>query len=416
MSQTIDHIEASMLTPRGDDSAYVVGTFDTKSIELLFIRDQIAATGLKVVTVDLSTAQSTNLADIGSEEVARHHLRGAAAVFTGDRGSAITAMAEAFEAFIATRTDVGGLIAAGGSGATALATPAMQRLPIAIPKVMVSTVASGDVRAYVGPSDICMMYSVTDISGLNRISKAILANAAHALSGMIGLRQRGDAETKPAIGLTMFGVTTPCVQEVTRELSADYDCLVFHATGTGGQSMEKLVDSGLLVGVIDVTTTEIADHLMGGILSAGGGRMDAIIRSQIPYVGSCGALDMVNFGAKTSVPEHYATRRLYVHNLQVTLMRTTVDENRRMGAWIVAKLNRMNGPVRFVLPLGGLSSIDVPGMPFYDPAADQALFDAIRTDFRAGPRRELIELPYAINDQQFASALVGAFRQIITLD
>ncbi len=405
-----------MLTPRGDDSAYVVGTFDTKSIELLFIRDQIAATGLKVVTVDLSTAQSTNLADIGSEEVARHHLRGAAAVFTGDRGSAITAMAEAFEAFIATRTDVGGLIAAGGSGATALATPAMQRLPIAIPKVMVSTVASGDVRAYVGPSDICMMYSVTDISGLNRISKAILANAAHALSGMIGLRQRGDAETKPAIGLTMFGVTTPCVQEVTRELSADYDCLVFHATGTGGQSMEKLVDSGLLVGVIDVTTTEIADHLMGGILSAGGGRMDAIIRSQIPYVGSCGALDMVNFGAKTSVPEHYATRRLYVHNLQVTLMRTTVDENRRMGAWIVAKLNRMNGPVRFVLPLGGLSSIDVPGMPFYDPAADQALFDAIRTDFRAGPRRELIELPYAINDQQFASALVGAFRQIITLD
>jgi uncharacterized protein (UPF0261 family) len=398
---------------RQDMSAYVAGTFDTKDRELIFIRDEIAATGLKVVTVDLSTSGTrSRLVDVGSEEVAGHHPRGPTAVFTGDRGSAVAAMAEAFERFILSRHDVGGLISAGGSGATALATSAMRRLPIAVPKLMVSTVASGDVRAYVGPSDICMMYSVTDVSGLNHISRQILSNAAHALCGMIGLRTAREATTKPAIGLTMFGVTTPCVQEVTRQLSPQYDCLVFHATGTGGQSMEKLADSRLLIGVIDVTTTEIADYLMGGVLSAGETRLDAIIRSQIPYVGSCGALDMVNFGAIGTVPERYAARRLYVHNPQVTLMRTTASENREIGAWIAAKLNQMNGPLRFLLPLGGVSSIDAPGMPFYDAEADDALFAAIRTDFRRGPRRELIEVPCAINDPPFASALVSAFREI----
>ncbi len=396
--------------------AYVVGTFDTKARELLFIRDQLIAAGLGVVTVDLSTlARPSSAADISPQDVAAFHPEGAAAVFSGDRGAAVTKMAEAFARFLEGRGDLGGVIAAGGSGATALATPAMRHLPVGIPKVMVSTVASGDVRAYVGASDICMIYPVTDVAGLNRISTRILANAANALAGMIGLRRGFETIARPAIGLTMFGVTTPCVQAVTAALEPNYDCLVFHATGTGGQSMEKLVDSGLLVGVIDVTTTEIADHLMGGILSAGEGRLDAIIQTKIPYVGSCGALDMVNFGAKSTVPERYASRRLYEHNPQVTLMRTTIDENIRVGNWIAAKLNRMEGPVRFLLPRGGLSAIGVAGMPFHDRQADAALFETLRAQVRTGPQRRLIDLPWAINDPLFASAMVDAFLDIVEL-
>jgi uncharacterized protein (UPF0261 family) len=229
---------------------------------------------------------------------------------------------------------------------------------------------------------------------------------------MIGFRRDSAAAARPAIGLTMFGVTTLCVQAATRALETDYDCLVFHATGTGGQSMEKLVDSHLLAGLIDVTTTEIADHLAGGIMSAGEGRLDAIIGAKLPYVGSCGALDMVNFGAMSSVPAHYAARNLYAHNPQVTLMRTSPQENAAIGAWIAAKLNRMDGPVRFLLPLGGVSAIDAPGKPFFDPEADQALFEAIRSAFQATPRRRLIEAPHAINDPAFAALLVEAFREI----
>jgi uncharacterized protein (UPF0261 family) len=414
LTHSQDGPAAPSFTPRAGQAAYVAGTFDTKARELLFLRDSIVEAGLKVVTVDLSTSQApSSLADIQPTDVASCHRNGASAVFTGDRGSAVTAMAEAFAAFVATRSDLGGLISAGGSGATALATPAMQSLAIGVPKVMVSTVASGDVRAYVGPADICMIYSVTDVSGLNRISRTVLANAAHALAGMIGLRRKEERAARPAIGFTMFGVTTLCVQAAARALEADYDCLVFHATGTGGQSMEKLVDSQLLAGVIDVTTTEIADHLAGGILSAGEGRLDAIIRAQLPYVGSCGALDMVNFAARSSVPERYAARNLYVHNPQVTLMRTSVEENRAIGAWIAAKLNRMEGPTRFFLSLGGVSAIDVPGMPFYDPEADRALFDTIRSQFKPTPRRRLIEAPHALNDPAFAALLVAAFREII---
>jgi uncharacterized protein (UPF0261 family) len=414
LTQSPDAAPARVFAPRGGQSAYVAGTFDTKARELLFLRDSIAQTGLKVVTVDLSTSAAPRSgAEIQPGEVAAHHPNGATAVFTWDRGSAVSAMAQAFEAFIATRRDLAGIISAGGSGATALATPAMRRLPVGVPKVMVSTVASGDVRAYVGPADICMIYSVTDVSGLNRISTTVLANAAHALAGMIGLRRESPAATKPAIGLSMFGVTTLCVQAVARALEDDYDCLVFHATGTGGQSMEKLVDSHLLAGVIDVTTTEIADHLMGGIMSAGEERLEAIIRSKLPYVGSCGALDMVNFASLDRVPAHYAARNLYAHNPQVTLMRTSARENRLMGAWIAAKLNRMDGPVRFFLPLGGVSAIDAPGKPFCDPEADKALFETIRGQFVATPDRRLIVSPCAINDPAFAASLVEAFREII---
>jgi uncharacterized protein (UPF0261 family) len=347
-------------------------------------------------------------------EVARHHPRGERAVFTGDRGSAVVEMAVAFEHYIAARRDVGGLISAGGSGGTALATPAMRRLPIGVPKVMVSSVASGDVKPYVGPADICMMYSVTDVAGINRISEKVLSNAAHALAGMVAYAGRPGAatETRPAIGLTMFGVTTPCVQAVTRKLEATYDCLVFHATGTGGQSMEKLVDSGLLAGVIDVTTTEIADELGGGVLSAGPGRLDAIVKSRVPYVGSCGALDMVNFWAMDTVPAQFRGRNLYRHNQNVTLMRTTAEECVAIGRFLVDKLNRMEGPVRFLIPEGGLSLIDAPGGPFWDPAADRALFDTIATGFRAGAHRKLVRLPHNVNDPAFADALVRSFAEI----
>ena len=395
-------------------AAYIAGTFDTKGKELFFLRNCLDKLGLRTVTVDLATSGKPSPAMVHPREVARHHPGGESAVFTGDRGSAVTEMAVAFEHFVVRRRDLGGVISAGGSGGTALATRAMRRLPIGVPKVMVSTVASGDVRPYVGPADICMMYSVTDISGINRISERVLANAAHALAGMIAHARPADSKSnsKPALGLTMFGLTTPCVQSVTRQLDEKYDCIVFHATGTGGQSMEKLAESGLLAAVIDVTTTEIADEIAGGVLSAGPERMDVFARVRMPYVGSCGALDMVNFWAMDTVPERYRARILYKHNPNVTLMRTSVEECVKTGRFIAQKLNRMQGPVRFLIPEGGLSGLDAPGKPFWDPQADQALFGAIAADFRAGTDRRLIRLPHHVNDQAFADALVAACNEI----
>jgi uncharacterized protein (UPF0261 family)/ABC-type branched-subunit amino acid transport system ATPase component len=395
-------------------AAYIAGTFDTKARDLLFIKSCLDRQRLRTITVDLSTSRKPSPAAISPTEVARHHPKGSGAVFTGDRGSAVAGMAEAFTRFIAKRRDVGGIISAGGSGGTALVTPAMRSLPVGVPKVMVSTVASGNVRQYVGPSDICMMYSVTDVAGINRISASVLSNAAHALAGMIGFRQEADRARLPAIGLTMFGVTTPCVQAVAKALKARYDCLVFHATGTGGQSMEKLAESGMLEGVIDVTTTEVADFLMGGVMSAGEDRMGAIIRSKIPYVGSCGALDMVNFEAMETVPEKFKDRNLYQHNPQVTLMRTTAEENRMIGRFIAAKLNQMEGPVRFLLPLKGVSLIDAPGQPFHDPATDRMLFDTLESEFLSAPNRRLMKLDMNINDPAFAQALVDHFLDIIS--
>jgi uncharacterized protein (UPF0261 family) len=403
-------IRESHFTAGPPRAAYVAGTFDTKARELFYLRDCIGRLGVPTVTVDLATRGDPSPADVGPAEVARHHPGGAGAVFTGDRGSAVAAMAGAFERFVGTRGDLAGLVSAGGSGGTSLATPAMRALPIGVPKLMVSTVASGDVRPYVGPADICMMYSVADVSGLNRISARILANAAHALAGMILHPGPDTAPERPAVGLTMFGVTTACVQAVTRELGEGLDCLVFHATGTGGQSMERLVDAGALSAVLDVTTTEIADEVVGGVFSAGPGRLDALIRTRIPYVGSCGALDMVNFHAPDTVPDRFRGRRLYRHNPNVTLMRTSAEECAAIGAFLAAKLNRMEGPVRFLLPEGGLSSLDVPGEPFHDPAADRSLFQAITAGFRPGPGRELVRLPHAVNDPAFARALVEAFR------
>jgi uncharacterized protein (UPF0261 family) len=395
-------------------AAYIAGTFDTKGRELFYLKSCLEKLGLRTVTVDLATSGKPSSANIHPREVARHHPKGERAVFTGDRGSAVSEMGVAFEHFIAQRRDLGGLISAGGSGGTALATQAMRRLPIGVPKVMVSTVASGDVKPYVGPSDITMMYSVTDVSGINRISERVLANAAHALAGMIafGSSRKTHTEGKPALGLTMFGLTTPCVQAVCKQLEERYDCIVFHATGTGGQAMEKLADSNLLAGVLDVTTTEVTDEIVGGVLSAGPLRMDVFAKNKIPYVGSLGAVDMVNFWAYETVPSQFRERNLYRHNSNVTLMRTTADEAAKIGRFIVEKLNRMDGPVRFLIPEGGLSGLDKPGGPFWNPAANKALFDTITTGFRSGTNRKLVKLPQHVNDPAFADALVANFNDI----
>jgi uncharacterized protein (UPF0261 family) len=395
-------------------AAYIAGTFDTKGRELFYLRSCLDKLGLRTVTVDLATSGRPSPAMIHPREVARHHPKGERAVFTSERGSAVSEMAVAFEHFLLRRRDLGGIVSAGGSGGTALATQGMRRLPIGIPKVMVSTMASGDVKPYVGPSDICMMYSVTDIAGINRISEQVLANAAHALAGMIAFsaKQKTETQSKPALGLTMFGLTTPCVQAVCKALEARYDCIVFHATGTGGQSMEKLAESGLLAGVLDITTTEVADEVAGGVLSAGPERMDAFARKAIPYVGSCGALDMVNFWALETVPQRYKERSLHRHNSNVTLMRTTAEECRRIGSFIARKLNAMPGPVRFLIPEGGLSGLDKPGGPFWDPAADKALFDVITSEFRSTSSRKLLRMQDHINDPAFAEALVAHFEEI----
>lgn len=394
-------------------AAYVVGTFDTKGRDLKYIQQCLERLGLRTVTVDLSTSGQPSTESISPREVARYHPQGERAVFTNDRGSSVAGMAEAFEHFILTRRDLGGLISAGGSGGTSLATRAMRALPFGIPKVMVSTVASGDVRPYVGPSDITMMHSVTDVSGVNQISVLVLGNAAHALAGMIAYQISGYDRTKPAVGLTMFGVTTPCVQSTAKLLKDRFDCLVFHATGTGGQSFEKLAESGLFAGVLDLTTTEVCDEIVGGVFSAGPGRLDAFARRPIPYLGSCGALDMVNFRALDTVPSRFRNRTLYRHNDNVTLMRTSPDECRSIGIFIAEKLNRLEGPVRFLLPEGGVSALDAPGQPFWDPVADRVLFETIATRFRSGPHRRIVRTPLHLNDPAFAEFAVRQFDEIL---
>jgi uncharacterized protein (UPF0261 family) len=258
-----------------------------------------------------------------------------------------------------------------------------------------------------------MMYSVTDVAGLNRISRRVLANAAGAIAGAYreALSAR-NPDDRPAVGITMFGVTTPCVQQVSQLLAADHDCLVFHATGAGGRSMEKLLDSDLLVGLLDLTTTEVCDFLFGGVLPCTDDRFGAVARTRAPYVGSCGALDMVNFGAMDTVPAHYRARNLYPHNPQVTLMRTSREENERQGTWIAQRLNRCDGDIRFLIPEGGVSALDSPGKPFWDPEADASLFQAIEDAWESTERRRLIRVPYHINDPAFAQAAVVHFREI----
>ena len=392
--------------------AYIVGTADTKGPELAYLKTLVEAAGAPALVVDVGTRTPSIAVDVAASEVAAFHPDGAQRVLaTNDRGSAVEAMGDAFSRFIVTRDDIGGVLGIGGSGGTSIVTAGLRRLPVGLPKIMVSTLAAGDVKAFVGASDITMMYSVTDVSGLNRISRVVLGNAAHAIAGMV-THAIPEAASKPAIGLTMFGVTTTCVTAVVDQLKDRYDCLVFHATGTGGQSMEKLADSGMLKGVIDVTTTEVCDLLVGGVLSAGPDRLEAIARTGIPYVGSTGALDMVNFWGMETVPVQFRGRNLYRHNPQVTLMRTSADECRQIGEWIAQKLNACSGPVRFLIPEKGVSAIDAPGQPFYDPNADAVLFDAIENTLQQNAQRRLIRLPFHINDAQFSNALVQQFLEI----
>lgn len=402
--------------PKHQGFIYVASTLDTKSAELFYVSDLIKNAGLAVRTVDLST-QPLKLdkhADITADMVASFHPQGNSAVFYGDRGKAIEAMAQAFSLYLAAQTDVAAILGLGGSGGTALITPAMQILPVGIPKLMVSTMASGDISGYIGASDISMMYSVTDVSGLNVISRKVLKNAANQIAGAVWF-DNGETdvtENKPAIALTMFGVTTPCVQQLTAKLESDHDCLVFHATGSGGKAMEKLIDSRLLDSVLDITTTEVCDYLFGGVLACDEDRFGAIARTQTPCVLSCGALDMVNFGRPSTVPEQYKDRQFYHHNAQVTLMRTTVEENRQMGRWIAEKLNVCEGEIRFIIPTAGFSALDIDGAPFWDPAADQAFIDALTKHLVITKKRQLILSPHHINSAEFCDQVIELHQEI----
>ncbi|RWK83335.1 MAG: UPF0261 family protein [Mesorhizobium sp.] len=391
---------------------YVVGTADTKGEELSFLADAVAATGAAVARVDVGTRNATVPVDVSAEEVAGHHPDGSSAVLgSDDRGTAVAAMAIAFTRFVQSRTDISGVIGIGGGGGTSIITSGMRALPLGLPKIMVSTLASGDTAPYVDVSDIVMMPSVTDMAGLNRLSRVVLHNAAQAIAAMAA-KPAPPPDGKPSIGLTMFGVTTPCVTSIADELRSTYDCIVFHATGTGGRTMEKLADSGLLSGVIDITTTEVCDLLFGGVLPATEDRFGAIARTKLPYVGSVGALDMVNFWAPSTIPERFSERLFYEHNPNVTLMRTTPDESRKIGEWIGARLSLCEGPVRFLIPEKGVSALDIEGGAFFDPEADAALFEAIERTIMPDNSRRVTRLPLHINDPEFAKAAVAAFLDI----
>lgn len=392
---------------------YVIGTCDTKFPELSYARDLLEKAGVAALLVNVGIFPVDHPVDVKNTEVAKHHPTAPGFLAdVQDRGEAVGMMAEALEAFMLSRDDIAGVLGMGGTGNTALVTRAMRALPVGLPKLMVSTVASGDVSPYVGPTDICMMASVADVAGLNPVTRAVLGNAAHAVAGMVANAVPQTAAHKPLLGMTMFGVTTPCVQKLIDIFENDYDPLVFHATGTGGRAFEKLVDSGMIRHVIDVTLTEVCDLFMGGVMSAGPDRLGSIARTGIPYVGSLGALDMVNFAALDTVPEQYKQRKLHVHNANVTLMRTTPEENADMGRWIGEKLNKCEGEVRFLIPEGGVSVIDAPGMPFYDPEADKALFESLEAAVVQTAKRKLIRLPYNLNDPAFAEALAEYFRAV----
>ncbi len=403
---------------------YVVGTCDTKGDELRLAKTEVVRAGASAKLVDISTgaaaaAQSSARqdaeVDFSANTIAGFHPRGREAVFAaGDRGAILGAMAEALTAFFASRTDIGGVLGLGGSGNTAVVTTAMRALPLGLPKLMVSTMAAGNIAPYIGTSDIALMYSVVDIAGLNPISRRVIGNAAHAVAGMARTAPLEVKASKPGLGLTMFGVTTPCVDQVRAALEKDFECYVFHATGAGGPSMEKLAESGFAAALMDLTTTEVADLLVGGVLACTADRLGVPQRHDVPYIGSVGALDMVNFGAPETVPEKFRGRNLYHHNAEVTLMRTTADECRAIGQWIVERVNQMQGKVRFLLPLKGVSALDAEGQAFWDPAADQVLFDTIRSGWKTEPGddRKLIEVDANINDARFAEAAVQALREV----
>ena len=386
----------------------LLGTLDTKGVEYAFLRERLRERGVDVLVVDAGVHEPVGLEpDISRHEVAR---AGGADVDElaagGDRGAAVTAMAAGAEQVVLRLHGEGklaGILALGGSGGSSLATRAMRALPVGVPKLMVSTVASGDTRAYVGAVDVTMMYSVVDISGVNRVSARIMANAAGAIAGMVEATVP-ELEAKPLVGATMFGVTTPCVTRARQRLEElGYEVLVFHATGAGGESLEALARGGFLAGVLDTTTTELADELVGGVFPAGPGRLEAAGAAGVPQVVSLGALDMVNFGPRDTVPPQFEERNLYVHNPTVTLMRTTPEECAELGRTIGRRLSGAQGPTVLFVPLKGVSMIAVEGQPFYDADADAALFAALRETLADSV--EVREVDTDINDPEFAVAM-----------
>ncbi|MFI0844651.1 Tm-1-like ATP-binding domain-containing protein [Mesorhizobium sp. IMUNJ 23232] len=385
----------------------LLGTLDSKGGEYAFLKARIEALGAKTLVIDAGVLGAPPFQpDISAAEVAK---AGGGDLETlvarRDRGEAVALMARGAAAVAVSLVAEGridAIIAMGGGGGTSIAAAAMQALPVGFPKLIVSTLVSGDVGPIVGVKDILVMPSIVDIAGINRLSSQILANAAGAIVGMAGVERVKQAEEKPLVAATMFGVTTPCVTKARAVLEqAGYEVLVFHATGTGGRTMEELIRAGFFAGVLDITTTELADELVGGILSAGPRRLEAAGEKGIPQVVSAGALDMVNFGAPETIPTKFADRTFYSHNPLVTLMRTTAEENATLGATIAQKLNRATGPTVFMIPKKGVSSIDMEGKPFHDPAADAALFEALKQNFASNVL--LVELDTDINDEAFAT-------------
>jgi uncharacterized protein (UPF0261 family) len=388
----------------------LLGTLDTKGEEYAFLRDRVRADGCDVVLVDAGVMSASTLADVTADAVAAAAGTDRATLAAaGDRGAAVAAMTRGATEVVRRLHAEGrldGVLGLGGSGGSSLISAAMQALPVGVPKLLVSTMASGDTRPYVGTSDIAMLYSVVDIAGINRISERILFNAAAAVAGMARASASfaSGIEARPLIGATMFGVTTPSVTAAREILEAKgYEVLVFHATGAGGRAMEALMRAGLITGALDVTTTELADELVGGVLSAGPDRLEAAGALGLPQVVSLGALDMVNFGPLDTVPTSFRDRNLYVHNATVTLMRTTEAECAELGRVIARKLNGATGPLTVFIPLGGVSMIATPGGPFYDPAADAALIRELKAGLR--PDVEVVEMAADINDPAFATAM-----------
>ena len=396
-------------------SVYIIGTLDTKGDEVAFARDVLRRQGIAARVIDAGTLGDPSFrAEISREEVLRRAGVSLDEVRSrGDRGEAVAASARGVSALLGELGRAGtvrGVMGLGGSAGTVIATAGMRALPFGTPKVMVSTLASGQTRPFVGGSDIMMLYPVADIAGLNRLTRQALRNAALALSGMV----QGEplavtpGNDRPIIAATMFGVTTPCVDRARKAVeAAGFEVVVFHATGVGGQSMEGLVRDGQIAGLLDLTTTELADELVGGILSAGPERLEAAVRRGTPQVVSVGALDMVNFGPAATVPDRFAGRRFHVHNPSVTLMRTTPEENATLGAWMGRVLSEAKAPMVVMLPLRGVSALDAPGQPFLDPEADRALFAAIEDRLARHPFVRLERRDEHINDPAFADAAVA---------
>ena len=385
----------------------IIGTFDTKGAEFKYIKTLIEEQGFRTFCIHTGVFKPLFKPDVSNEEIAA--AAGAdiqEIVVRKDRARATEVLARGLEILLPQLFDqerFSGVISVGGSGGTSLATPAMRALPVGVPKVMVSTMASGDVSPYVGTSDIIMIPSVVDAEGLNEISMRIFSNAANAIAGMVSRYREIPKSGRPLLAATMFGVTTPCVKAAKDYLEQQgYDVLVFHATGTGGRSMEALIEGGFIRGVLDLTTAEWCDELYGGVLNAGPHRLEAAGRKGIPQVVSVGAMDMVNFGPWESVPERYKGRNLYRHNPTVTLMRTTEEENVGLGQILAEKLNMAKGKTALLLPLKGVSAIDTEGQPFYGPKEDRALFRTLRETI--GSQVELVELDLHINDEAFALA------------